>query len=115
VLAWRERADRRLAPDEGRRTRPAKTTPRPEEVIVDQVIQVVGALAILLAYVLAQLRVLDQHALPYLALNFAGALVLAILAYLERQWGFLLLEGVWAAVSAWALLALARVVPAPGR
>ena len=33
---------------------------------MDQVIQVVGALAILLAYVLAQLRLLDQHALPYL-------------------------------------------------
>lgn len=81
---------------------------------MDQVIQVVGALAILLAYVLAQLRLLDQHALPYLALNFAGAFVLAILAYLERQWGFLLLEGVWAAVSAWALLALARVVPRLG-
>ena len=45
---------------------------------------------------------------------FAGALVLAVLAYLERQWGFFLLEGVWALVSAWALLALARVVPRPG-
>ena len=78
---------------------------------MDQLIQVVGALAILLAFVLAQLRVLDQHAFPYLALNFAGALVLAVVAYLERQWGFLLLESVWAAVSAWALLALARAAP----
>jgi hypothetical protein len=113
VLAWPERADRRTRSGREASYPACQDDADTEEVVVDQVIQVVGALAILLAYVLAQLRVLDQHALPYLALNFAGAFVLAILAYLERQWGFLLLEGVWAAVSAWALLALARVVPRP--
>ena len=35
----------------------------------------------------------------YLWLNFLGALVLAIVAWHERQWGFLLLEGVWTLVS----------------
>jgi hypothetical protein len=80
---------------------------------VDQVIQVVGALVILLAFVLAQLRVLDQHSFPYLALNLVGASVLAVLAYLERQWGFLLLEVVWAAVSAWSLLGRTRALTHP--
>ena len=71
---------------------------------MDQLLQIVGAIAILAAFALAQLRVLDQHARPYLVLNLAGSALLAVLAYAEEQWGFLLLEGVWAVVSAWALL-----------
>jgi hypothetical protein len=69
-----------------------------------QAIQVLGALAILAAYALAQFRVLDQHAPAFLLLNVAGAAVLAVLAYLDRQWGFVLLEGVWTLVSAWSLV-----------
>jgi hypothetical protein len=78
---------------------------------VDQVIQVAGALAILAAFVLAQFRVLDQHSFSYLVLNVVGAFVLTILAYLERQWGFFLLEGVWTVVSVWGLVTLRRVTP----
>jgi hypothetical protein len=75
---------------------------------VGQVVQIAGALAILVAFILAQLRVWDPQSLLYLVLNFVGALVLAIDAYLEGQWGFLLLEGVWAFVSAWSLVGLLR-------
>ena len=42
--------------------------------------------------------------LAYLVLNLVGAIVLAVDAALGRQWGFLLLEGVWAAVSALSLV-----------
>ena len=73
-----------------------------------QVIQVAGALAILAAFVAAQLRVFDVRARTYLWLNFAGALVLGIVAWHERQYGFLLLEIVWTLVSAWGLATRAR-------
>jgi hypothetical protein len=70
---------------------------------MDQVVQIAGALAVLAGYSLAQLGVLSQHARAYLALNLAGSATLAVDAWLHRQWGFLLLEGVWAVVTAWSL------------
>ena len=73
-----------------------------------QAVQIAGALAILVAYVLAQHRVVDQHARSYLVLNLVGAAVLAGDAYLEEQWGFFLLETVWTLVTAWSLAARLR-------
>jgi hypothetical protein len=70
---------------------------------VAQLAQIVGALLILAAYVLAQFGVLDQRSYWYLWLNLVGAAALTVLAWHERQWGFLLLEGVWTVVTAWSL------------
>lgn len=70
--------------------------------------QIVGALLILAAFAAAQRGRLDQHSRTYLWLNLLGSVILAVLAYVEHQWGFLLLETVWAAVSAWSLAELAR-------
>jgi hypothetical protein len=71
---------------------------------MSQIVQVIGALAILVAFVAAQLRLFDVRSVAYLSLNFAGALVLGFVAWHERQYGFLLLEGVWTIVSAWGLV-----------
>jgi hypothetical protein len=48
--------------------------------------------------------VVDVRSYVYLVLNLVGALVLAVIAYVEHLWGFLLLEAVWTAVSAWGLV-----------
>ncbi|MES2461412.1 MAG: hypothetical protein V4671_12585 [Armatimonadota bacterium] len=75
---------------------------------MSQVFQIVGALFILSAFVLSQMRRLDATSLAYLSLNFIGSLILAALAAMERQWGVLLLEGVWALVSAWGAVSCLR-------
>ncbi len=74
-----------------------------EGAVLDQILQVVGALLVLAGFVLAQLRRLSPHGYVYLLLNLVGSAGLAVLALLHQQWGFLLLEGVWALVSAWGL------------
>lgn len=64
--------------------------------------QLAGAIAILVAFISSQAGKLDKDAWAYIALNFIGGALLAVLAYNDRDWGFLLLEGVWALVSGWA-------------
>jgi hypothetical protein len=75
---------------------------------VEQVVQIVGALLILAAFAASQFGWMAQHSYSYLWLNLIGSAVLAALAFRERQWGFLLLEGVWAVVSLLGLIARAH-------
>ncbi|MET0564114.1 MAG: hypothetical protein ABW114_11800 [Gaiellaceae bacterium] len=79
---------------------------------MSQAVQVVGALVILAAFAAAQARRLDVRSRTYLVLNVVGAGALALDAWRERQWGFLLLEGVWALVAAFGLV---REVRGAGR
>ena len=81
---------------------------------MDQVIQVIGALLILAGFAAAQLGWLRVDSRAYLILNLLGSLVLAYLAANQRQWGFLLLEGVWAMVSLWSLARVMRGLPVAG-
>lgn len=75
---------------------------------MDQVIQVVGALLILLAFVAAQAGRVSPHARSYLVLNLVGSVILAVIAAYEFDLGFLLLESVWAIVSLWSLIQVER-------
>jgi hypothetical protein len=75
---------------------------------MEQLVQVVGALFILIAYAAAQFGAMSQHSRTYLVLNLVGSLILGVLALIESLWGFLLLEGFWAAVSLWGLIQAVR-------
>ncbi|GAA3226975.1 CBU_0592 family membrane protein [Actinocorallia longicatena] len=75
---------------------------------MSQLVQISGSLLVLAGFVLSQRGVLDARSPRYLLANLAGSSILAAEALVLRQWGFLLLEGVWAAVSAASLLSLLR-------
>jgi hypothetical protein len=70
---------------------------------VHLLIQVGGALLILAAFTAAQAGRLDPHARGYLALNLAGSAILTYDALHGQEWGFFVLELVWALVSGWSL------------
>lgn len=71
---------------------------------MSQFAQIVGSLLVLGGFALAQRGLLHQKSRTYLVLNLVGSTVLTVEAVLEHQLGFLLLEGVWAFVSAMSLL-----------
>jgi hypothetical protein len=75
---------------------------------VSQGVQIVGAMLILLAYVLAHTGRWRPHAYPYLWANLIGAGVLTVSAFSERQWGFVLLEAVWTVAAAVGIVQRAR-------
>jgi hypothetical protein len=78
------------------------------EASVLQLISVLGAVAILGAYIANQFRLIGPSNMSYSVLNFIGSIVLAVIAVIEVQWGFILLEVVWGLVSLWGIITILR-------
>jgi hypothetical protein len=72
------------------------------------IVEIAGALTILIAFAAAQAGRLRQRTVAYQLLNLLGSAVLAAIAAAESSWGFLLLEGTWAVISLIGLLTLTR-------
>ncbi len=73
-----------------------------------QIVSLVGALLILLPFAALQLNRLSSHSLPYQLLNLVGSSALTTVAIVNSQYGFILLEGVWAMVSLYGLMKVLR-------
>jgi hypothetical protein len=71
-----------------------------------QILSVAGALLILIPFAGSQLGRLATESMTYQLMNLVGATALTLVAVVERQYGFILLEGTWAVVS---LVGIARV------
>lgn len=67
-------------------------------------IQFIGAIAILVPFVLLLLGQMGRQDPAYLWLNLGGGILLTVDAWLEQQWGFVLLQAVWVVVTAWGLV-----------
>ena len=72
------------------------------------VVEIAGAVTILIAFAAAQAGRLRQRTVSYQLLNLVGSATLAAIAAVESSWGFLLLEGSWAVISLIGLLSLTR-------
>lgn len=67
------------------------------------VVQIAGSMLVLAAFVAALTGRVQQSSYLYLTVNAAGSGVLACVAVIGHEWGFLLLEGVWALTSGYAV------------
>jgi hypothetical protein len=68
-----------------------------------QIVSLAAALLILVPFAATQAGRMSIDSRSYQTMNLAGSLTLTTIAIMQRQYGFLLLEGVWALVSAYGL------------
>jgi hypothetical protein len=71
---------------------------------VIQLVSIAGAVVILAAYGANQFGRVQMTSHAYVVANVVGSGILATVALVESQWGFLLLEGVWCLLACVALV-----------
>ena len=74
-----------------------------------QIIGLLGAILILMPFAASQLGRVRTQSVAYQVPNLVGSTMLTTVAIIEVQYGFILLEGVWAVMS---LIGLQRVLAA---
>lgn len=72
--------------------------------MVYQLVSMAGAVLILAAYAGLQMKRMLPDSILYQVLNAAGGILLCITAVVERQYGFIVLEGSWAVIAGFGLV-----------
>ncbi len=72
--------------------------------MAEQLISLLGAAMILVAYGAQQLQKMRVTDVVYIVLNLTGSLILGVTAFRVRQTGLIVMEGAWALISAAALI-----------
>ena len=72
--------------------------------MLEQIVSLVGAALILVAFGAAQAHKLKQDSTLYLILNLFGSIILAFSAIRVRQLGLTLLESAWAIITLISLI-----------
>ncbi len=71
---------------------------------MEQISSVIGAILILAAFFLSQTGRVSREDKLYNILNLIGSAILGVIAVINWQAGFVLLEGSWAILSIYALI-----------
>jgi hypothetical protein len=67
--------------------------------------QLIGAALNMGAFALLHFEIAPSSAMRYLVPNLAGSIILVVTAWIDGQWGFLLLEAAWVIVLTHAIVA----------
>ena len=78
-----------------------------------QFISVAAACVVLYAFFMQQQGAWQPTEIRYLVCNFVGTAVLTVVAWIGSQWGFVLVEGIWAIVSLRSLMRARRAQRIP--
>jgi len=73
-----------------------------------QAISILGAAAVLAAFVANQVGWIKPSQLSYALANFAGSAILTAVAIVDWQIGFVLLQGAWSLVSLAGIVTILR-------
>ena len=74
------------------------------------VAQLIGAALNMGAFALLHFEIAPSSAMKYLIPNLLGSIILVASAYIDAQWGFLLLEAAWVVVLVHAIIVRRAVV-----
>lgn len=73
------------------------------EIDIIQIMSIVGAFLCLIPFASVQLNLLSSKSLAYSVLNFTGSSILTTVAVIQSEYGFILMESVWAIVSLYGI------------